>query len=92
MYYFAEEFIRGNHLDPTNHLRWDKFVLNLLGNEDYNLALPNVYKWDSLSNTIAGDIIAFVDDLRVIGYSFEKAWAIARQIARSTGYFTKEKD
>ena len=43
-YYWAEEFIRSNHLDKQNPLRWDKVVLNLIGNENVNPSLPNVFK------------------------------------------------
>ena len=43
-YYLAEEFIRGNHKDISNPLRWDYVVLNLIGNKDHNPAFPDVYK------------------------------------------------
>ena len=86
MYYVAEEFVRGNRRDPKNPLRWDKVVLNSYGNQNYNPSLPTVYKWDNLSKMIAGDIKAFVDDLRVIGHSLENAWSIARQVATRLQY------
>ena len=72
-YYIAEEFARGNEDDVSNELYWDSLKLNLIGNEDYNPRLPNVYKWNSLLNLIAGDIKAYVDDLRAIGHSLEHA-------------------
>ena len=62
-------------------MRWDKVVLNLIGNRDFNPALPNVFKWDSISKTIAGGLIAFGDDLREIGFSLEQAWKISRWVA-----------
>ena len=80
-YYLAEEFIKGNHLDPQNPLRWDKVILNLIGNNDFDPAYPNVYKWDSQKNRIAGDLIAFIDDLRAVGCTLEHAWTIARWVA-----------
>ena len=43
-YYLAEEFIRGNHKEANNPLRWDVVILNLIGNSDYNPAYPQVYK------------------------------------------------
>ena len=79
-YYLAEEFIRGNHHETTNPLRWDEVILNLIGNKDYNPAFPNVYKWDKHVNRIAGELIAYIDDLRAIGFSLEHAWQIARRI------------
>ena len=80
-YYFAEEFVRGNEKDLDNPLYWKKVVLNLMGNADYNPAMPNVFKWNDLVERIAGDIKAYVDDLRAIGWSLEHAWTIARLIA-----------
>ena len=79
-YYLAEEFIRGNHHETTNPLRWDEVILNLIGNKDYNPAFPNVYKWDKYVKRIAGELIAYIDDLRAIGFSLEHAWQIARRI------------
>ena len=78
-FYLADEFARGNHRDVKNALRWDKIILNLPGSHDFNPSLPWVMKWDSLLNRIAGDIIAFVDDLRASGFDEETAWSIARQ-------------
>ena len=43
-------------------------------------------KWDSLIANIAGDIVAFVDDLRASGHSIERTWAIARQIVSRLQY------
>ena len=68
-YYLAEEFVRGNEKDLENPLYWKKVILNLMGNFDYNPAMPNVYKWNDLVERIAGDIKAYVDDLRAIGWS-----------------------
>ena len=77
-YYWAEEFIRRKHADHHNPLRWEKVVLNLMCSPRFNSALPNVYKWDDLAKRIAGDMVAFVDDLRAIDYSLDQAWRIAR--------------
>ena len=85
-YYLAEEFARGKHTDENNPLRWDKVVLNMIGNKDYNPALPNVYKWDSINNRIAGELLAYIDDLRALGFSLEHAWLIARWIASKLQY------
>ena len=78
-YYLAEEFIRGKQDDFSNPLRWDEVILNMIGEEDYNPSFPNVYKWDSRKLRIAGELIAYVDDLRALGFSLEYAWQIARR-------------
>ena len=85
-YYLAEEFIRGNHQDLTNPLRWDEIRLNLIGNKDYNPTFPKVYKWDKYARRIAGELIAYIDDLRSIGYSLEQAWLIARRVGSYLQY------
>jgi len=85
-YYIAEEFIRGNEKDPSNPLYWGKVILNLMGNPNYNPSLPNVFKWNDIVNRIAGDIKAYVDDLRALGWSIEHAWAIARIVAARLQY------
>ena len=56
-------------------------ILNLIGNNNFDPAYSNIYTWDSHRKRIAGDLIAFIDDLRAIGYSLEHAWAIARWVA-----------
>jgi hypothetical protein len=43
-------------------------------------------KWDADNKGIAGDLLAFIDDLRASGHSVEKAWAIARQVGSRLQY------
>ena len=85
-YYFAEEFIRGYEKSLSNPLRWDRVVLNLIGSKSFNPALPQVFKWNEIAGKIAGDLRAYVDDLRAIGWSHEHAWQIARYIASRLQY------
>lgn len=85
-YYLAEEFIRGNELDEDSPFFWDQVVLNVLGHPRFNPSLPNVMKINSKTNRIVGDLRAYVDDLRVVRYSLEHAWSIARRIAPMIQY------
>jgi hypothetical protein len=80
-YYLAEEFIRGDRLQTDNPMRWDFVMLNLPGDPDYDPSLPRVFKWNKIIRNIAGDIIAFVDDLRATGMDAETAWRVARWVA-----------
>jgi hypothetical protein len=80
-YYWAEELVRGDRRDLKNPLRWDRIILNLLGSPTYDPTLPGVMKWCEVINNIAGDLIAFVDDLRCTGMSEEHAWQVARRVA-----------
>jgi hypothetical protein len=79
-YYWAEEFARGNRRHKSNALRWDHIVLNLPGDPSYDPTQPRVMKGDADIKNIAGDIVAYVDDLRASGHSIEQTWAIVRQI------------
>jgi len=85
-YYFAEEFIRGNEEELSNPLYWKNIVLNLMGNDNFNPSLPSVYKWDDVAQKIAGEVKAYVDDLRTIGRTLEHAWSIARLVASRLQY------
>ena len=80
MHHLAEELIRGFCRDPHNHLRFDRVIINAGGTQNYNPALPNVFKYDSINKKIAGDFIGYVDDLRTLGLTLEEAWQIARQV------------
>ena len=70
----------------TNPLRWDAIKLNLIGNKDYSPSFPKVYKWDKHARRIAVDLIAYIDDLRTIGFSLEQAWLIASRVCSYVQY------
>ena len=76
----AKEVIKSDHSDADNHLRWDTIVLNLIGNPDFGPTFPNVYKWDTISSRIDGNLLGYIDSLRAIEYPLEKAWRITRRI------------
>jgi len=85
-YYLAEEFVRGDESDPSNPLHWDSIVLNLIGNANFNPSLPNVFKWNAREKKLAGEIKAYVDDLRALGWDLNHAWLIAHMIASRLQY------
>ena len=85
-HHLAEEIIRGDRRDKNNALRFDRVIINAIGNANYNPALPNVFKFDDINKRIAGDLIAYVDDLRTLGHSLEEAWRIARQVMSRLQY------
>ena len=60
--------MRGGHFDPHKYLIWDKVVLNLIGNVDFNPSLLNVLTWDKTAQRIIGDVLAYVGDLRAVGF------------------------
>ena len=85
-YYWAEEFGRGNPKEKGNPLRWDEVRLNLPGDHHYDPTYPRVMKWNLATDSIAGDVLAFVDDLRMSGMDEEQAWQVARQIVSRLQY------
>ena len=56
-YFWGEEFARGNRSLPTNPMGYDQVRLNLPGMPDYDPSLPKVMKWNTLTQSIAGDVI-----------------------------------
>jgi hypothetical protein len=84
--YLALEFAVGNRKSKSDPLRWDLIRLNLPGDLMYDPSLPTVMKWNEDVNRIAGDMVAFVDDLRLSGFSIENAWAVARHILSRLQY------
>ena len=85
-YYLGEEFVRGDETSLSNPLRWDRIILNLPGNDDFNPSLPFVMKWNDIVKRQAGNLIAYVDDLRIIGWSMNHAWSIAHRVASRLQY------
>ena len=72
-HHLAEEIVRGDRRDKSNALRFDRIVINAIGDKKYNPALPNVFKYDDIHKRIARDLVAYVDDLRTLGFSLEEA-------------------
>ena len=77
-YYWGEEFTRGNPEDKANPMGYDRIRINLPGMAEYDPAFPKIMKWrdDALSpgaGEVAGDVVTFVDDVRITGHSKETA-------------------
>lgn len=47
----------GDLLDPNNPFAWDKIKLNLPGLENYNPAMPWIYKWNSVSQSMPAFLV-----------------------------------
>lgn len=91
-YYWGEEFARGDPSDRSNPLGYDRIRLNLPGMASYDPSLPKVMKWrlitetDETSGRVAGDVVTFVDDVRITGFSKENCHAVHRQFASRVQY------
>ena len=80
-YYWGEEFARGNPATLNNPMGFDRIRLNLPGSTTYDPGLPKVIKWNDKANAVAGDVITFVDDVRITGYSKANCHGVRRQFA-----------
>ena len=61
------EIVVGDPKILSNPFRWDRVILNLPGDVNYNPGMPRVYKWNTVVDAIACDYKFFCDDFRVIG-------------------------
>ena len=80
-FYLAEEVARGSPFEPGNPCGFDSIRFNIPGSADYSPTLPWVMKWNSKSQSIAGDAVTYMDDIRFIGSTAENAWQVARRLA-----------
>ena len=70
-YYWGEEFARGDPALECNPMGYDAVRLNLPGMDQYDPKMPKVMKWRTRLGVVAGDVLTFVDDVRITGYSKE---------------------
>lgn len=80
-YYWGEEFARGDPSEPTNPMRYDRIRLNLPGTADYDPKWPKVMKWVDDPGDTAGDVVTFIDDVRMTGHSKENCHQVHRQFS-----------
>jgi hypothetical protein len=86
---FAEEVIKGDHLDPNNIFRWNSVKLNLLGDPYYNPSNPWVYK-EQLNEpkeaSMANDLVIYVDDVRMSASDYDECRQVSRRVASNANY------
>jgi hypothetical protein len=90
-YYWGEEFARGNPGRAGNPMGYDRVRLDLPGMKTYDPKLPKVMKWrdgptDMDNGYLAGDVVTFVDDVRVTGFSKADCWDVYHQFASQVQY------
>ena len=90
-YYWGEEFGRGNPSRSGNPMGYDRIILNLPGMSDYDPTNPKVMKWKDAERKggpghVAGDVVTFVDDVRVTGHSKANCWQVYHQFASRIQY------
>ncbi|KAI2503870.1 hypothetical protein MHU86_10595 [Fragilaria crotonensis] len=85
-YYWGEAFARGDPGLSSNPMGYDCIRLNLPGMAQFDPMLPKVMKWKSELGVVAGDVLTFVDDVRITGYSKENCHEVHRQFASRIQY------
>ena len=85
-YYWGEEFAKGNLRDCSNPFGFDEVKLNLPGMDSYDPTKPKLIKWNSVEQAMTGDVITFVDDVRIVGSSKERCHRVHRQFASRMQY------
>ena len=71
---WLEELARGIPKDTTNPFHYSEVILKLPGM--YDPTSPHVFKWNSMVHQIAGEVVAFIDDMRACSFSKENTWQI----------------
>ncbi len=71
MFLIIEEVMKGDRRDPLNAFHWDRLLLNLPGTPTYNPSIGWITKRRE-DGTLASDMVAFVDDERVVGGNVER--------------------
>ena len=86
-YYWGEEFAKGNLRNATdNPFGFDKVILNLPGMDTYDTLKPKLQKWNSTARAMAGDVVTFVDDVRITGSSKERCHLVHQQFTSRMQY------
>ena len=70
---------------------YDRIRINLPGMAEYDPAFSKIMKWrdDALSpgvGEVTGDVVTFIDDVRITGHSKENCHAVRRQFAGRIQY------
>jgi hypothetical protein len=67
-YFWGEELSRGNLRDLENPFGYDRVMMNLPGMETYDTTKPKVMKFNSAQDYVAGDVVTFVDNVRITDF------------------------
>ena len=82
----AEEFIRGDSLDPSNLLYCNQVLLNLPGQEDHNPDVARVCKYNSKLGRVAVDLVTYFDDTWGTAPTEASSKLVGRLIASRLNY------
>lgn len=81
----AKSIAYGKKRDPNNPFQWEKAVLNLPGQLDYNPTMPWVYK-RRRDGHLASEIYLYVDDGRPTGFDRFQCWKASRRFCSTCSF------
>ena len=88
MYGWTLGVCRGNRFDPKNPFRWDSVRSNLPGMKTYDPRLPWISKMEKEAE--AADVIAYVDDVRIIASSELLCRKAGKRVSQLTTYLGEQ--
>ena len=88
MFGWTIDIIVGDRWDPKNPFRWDTAQVNLPGMPTYDPSQPRLVR--SSEGNIAATLEAYVDDLRVLGYSELNCHAATSRAAKILQYLGQQ--
>jgi len=85
MFLIIEEVLRGDRHDAENPFQWSHVLLNLPGSRDYNPSKAWISK-RRLDDSLASDMVDFVDDLRNAASSQQQLRELGHRISTIESY------
>ena len=85
MYLVAKEVILGDRPDPHNAFQWESLMLNLPGTSGYDPTRAWLTKRQA-DNSMASDLVCFVDDERIIGEGQERVEEAGHAVSTRESY------
>ena len=86
-YFHAEEAIVGDPKRSNSPVRWDRVVLNCIGDPNFDPRRPFLYRWDDTRKCIAGAVTTYTDDGRGSGKDEEHTWQVSRLYTTRLQFF-----
>ena len=70
----------------NNSFGFDEVILNLPGMDSYDTLKPKLQKWNSRDKSMAGDVVMFIDAVRITGALKEKCHSVHHQFTSRMQY------
>lgn len=86
----GDEVAKGCYASPDNPFHFDEVRLNLPGSPSYDPTQPWVFKYNSKTGRIAGDVKTYVDDKRATGASWLDCIRTTRRAASFLTYLGEQ--